>query len=103
MPIQVILIYRRLGAYQSELGSIKNDALIKMNDLSNEELLSVQDNLLVDSERNKKYESLLLNCICVGQWEIARALIRTLFEEKAAKNYTGELLKVLILEANEFW
>jgi len=74
-----------------------------MSDLCNEDLLSVQDNLLTDSERDTKYESLLLNCICVGQWEIARALIRTLFEEKAAKNYTGELLKVLILEANEFW
>ena len=65
--------------------------------------LSVQENVLVDNDRIKKYQSLLLNAICVGQWEVARALIRTLFEEKATKDETGELLKVLILEAAEFW
>ena len=74
-----------------------------MTNFSNEAPLSVQANVLVDNDRIKKYESLLLNAICVGQWEIARALIRTLFEEKAAKDKTGELLKVLILEAGNFW
>ena len=74
-----------------------------MTDSSSETSLSVQENVLVDSDRIKKYESLLLNAICVGQWEIARALIRTLFEEKATRDETGELLKVLILEAAEFW
>ena len=74
-----------------------------MTDSSSETSLFVQENILVDSDRIKKYESLLLNAICVGQWEIARALIRTLFEEKATRDETGELLKVLILEAAEFW
>ena len=74
-----------------------------MTKSSSEISLSVQENVLVDSDRIKKYESLLLNAICVGQWEIARALIRTLFEEKATRDETGELLKVLILEAAEFW
>ena len=74
-----------------------------MTDSSSEYSLSVQENVLVDNDRIKKYESLLLNAICVGQWEIARALIRTLFEEKATRNEIGELLKVLILEAAEFW
>lgn len=74
-----------------------------MTDFSSDTSLSVQENVLVDNDRIKKYESLLLNAICVGQWEIARALIRTLFEEKATRNETGELLKVLILEAAEFW
>jgi len=74
-----------------------------MNDFSSEVLLTVQDTLLDDKQRVTKYESLLLNCICVGQWEIARALIRTLFLETAGKKYIKELLKVLVLEANEFW
>ena len=74
-----------------------------MTDSSSEYSLSVQENVLVDNDRIKKYESLLLNAICVGQWEIARALIRTLFEEKATRDEIGELLKVLILEAAEFW
>lgn len=74
-----------------------------MTECSSEMSLSVQENVLVDSDRIKKYQSLLLNTICVGQWEIARALIRTLFEEKATRDETGELLKVLILEAAEFW
>ena len=74
-----------------------------MTKSSSETSLSVQENVLVDNDRIKKYESLLLNAICVGQWEIARALIRTLFEEKATRDETGELLKVLILEAAEFW
>jgi len=74
-----------------------------MNDSSGETSLPEQENILVDNDRIKKYESLLLNAICIGQWEIARALIRTLFEEKASKDETGELLKVLILEAAEFW
>ena len=74
-----------------------------MTKSSSEMSLSVQENVLVDNDRIKKYQSLLLNAICVGQWEVARALIRTLFEEKATKDETGELLKVLILEAAEFW
>lgn len=74
-----------------------------MTKSSSEMSLSVQENVLVDNDRIKKYQSLLLNAICVGQWEIARALIRTLFEEKATRDETGELLKVLILEAAEFW
>lgn len=74
-----------------------------MTDSPSESSLSVQENVLVDNDRIKKYESLLLNAICVGQWEIARALIRTLFEEKATRDEIGELLKVLILEAAEFW
>ena len=74
-----------------------------MTESSSEMSLSVQENVLVDNDRIKKYQSLLLNAICVGQWEIARALIRTLFEEKATRDETGELLKVLILEAAEFW
>ena len=74
-----------------------------MTDFSSETSLSVQENVIVDKDRIKKCESLLLNAICVGQWEIARALIRTLFEEKATRDETGELLKVLILEATEFW
>lgn len=74
-----------------------------MTDSSSETSLSVQENVIVDNDRIKKYESLLLNAICVGQWEIARALIRILFEEKATRDETGELLKVLILEATEFW
>ena len=74
-----------------------------MTESSSEMSLSVQENVLLDNDRIKKYQSLLLNAICVGQWEIARALIRTLFEEKATRDETGELLKVLILEAAEFW
>lgn len=74
-----------------------------MTKSSSEMSLSVQENVLVDNDRIKKYQSLLLNAICVGQWEVARALIRTLFEEKATRDETGELLKVLILEAAEFW
>ena len=74
-----------------------------MTESSSEMSLSVQENVLVDNDRIKKYQSLLLNAICVGQWEIARALIRTVFEEKATRDETGELLKVLILEAAEFW
>lgn len=74
-----------------------------MTDSLGETSLSLQEGVLVDKDRIKKYESLLLNAICVGQWEIARALIRTLFEEKATRDETGELLKVLILEAAEFW
>ena len=73
-----------------------------MTKSSSEMSLSVQENVLVDNDRIKKYQSLLLNAICVGQWEVARALIRTLFEEKATRDETGELLKVLILEAAEF-
>lgn len=74
-----------------------------MTDSSSEISLSVHENVLVDNDRIKKYESLLLNAICVGQWEIARALIRTLFEEETSRDEIGELLKVLILEATEFW
>ena len=74
-----------------------------MTDSSDDTSLSVQENILVDSDRIKKYETLLLNAICVGQWEIARALIRILYEEKPARDETGELLKVLILEASNFW
>lgn len=74
-----------------------------MNDSFSDSSLSVQENVLVDNDRIKKYESLLLNAVCVGQWEIARALIRTLFEEQVTRDKTGELLKVLILEAAEFW
>ena len=74
-----------------------------MTDCSSGTSLSVQENAIVDNDRIKKYESLLLNAICVGQWEIARALIRSLFEEKVTRDETGELLKVLILEATEFW
>lgn len=53
----------------------------------------------------KKLESLVFNSVSLGQWESARASLRclALSNEAGVRHTARELLKVLILEASNYW
>lgn len=53
----------------------------------------------------KKLESSIFNSVSLGQWESARASVKclALSSDAASRETSRELLKILILEAANFW
>lgn len=53
----------------------------------------------------KKLQSFAFNAISLGQWETARASFQSLAlsDDPAVRNTAKELLKILVLEAANYW
>jgi len=62
-------------------------------------------NALRCSDLHKKLESTIFNSVSLGQWESARACLRCIAQSGDRKDCdsTRELLKVLILDASNYW
>ena len=61
--------------------------------------------VLLCRDQHKKLESAVFNSVSLGQWESARACLRclALSGDKKVCDSTRELLKVLILDASNYW
>ena len=57
------------------------------------------------SDLHRKLESTIFNSVSLGQWESARACLRSIAQSGDSKvcESTRELLKVLILDASNYW
>lgn len=67
--------------------------------------LEETNSVLRCGETYKKLESSIFNSISLGQWESARASFKclSLSEDTTSIDTSRELLKILILEAANFW
>lgn len=61
--------------------------------------------LLQCSDKVKKLESSVFNNVSLGQWEVARASLTQLAaaEDQTTRENARELLKILIVEAANYW
>ncbi len=61
--------------------------------------------VLICGDEIKKLESSVFNHVSLGQWEAARACVNQLavVEDRATRENTRELLKILIVEAANYW
>lgn len=66
--------------------------------------LSVQKGVLRCTNARQKLESAIFNAVSLGQWEVAQAHFTALARGDAAgRDNARELLKLLIMEASNFW
>lgn len=61
------------------------------------------ESVLRCKDTSKKLESSIFNHISLGQWEAARASLAYLANDPESKENAKELLKILVLEATNYW
>lgn len=67
-------------------------------------ILSAQRGVLRCTNSRQRLESAIFNAVSLGQWEVAQAFFTALAREDATgRENARELLKLLIMEASNFW
>lgn len=66
--------------------------------------LSAHRDILRCRNTRQRLESAIFNAVSLGQWEVAQAFFAALArDDTAGRDNARELLKLLIMEASNFW
>ena len=75
-----------------------------MDSMQRPRTLPAQKSVLHCTNTTQKLESAIFNALSLGQWEIAQAHFAALSRgDSATRENAREMLKLLIMEASNFW